>query len=162
MQLAVNAGLLVYRCHQNEMQVLLALPDSSFALKKDAGQWTIPHAPLAAQDDLYQGAIDAFRHATGSAPALCHTTPLGWIFDPWDEIFYAWSCPSAYNAAQPPCTARLRGESERHQHLPVFAALTFFSLDTAAQKIQRAQRPFLSRLRQELNKHGSLFCAAIC
>ncbi len=162
MHLAVNAGLLVYRCHLGETQVLLALPVSSFALKKDAGQWTIPHAPLAAQDDLYQGAVGAFRHATASSPVLCNTTPLGWICDPWDEIFYAWSCRTDCNVVPPHPVTRLQLEAERRQNFPAFAALTFFSLDTAAQKIQRAQRPFLSRLRQELNKQGSLFCAAIC
>ena len=73
-----SAGILMYRFHDSQLQVLLVHPGGPFWAKKDAGAWSIPKGEFAEGEDPLDAAKREFREETGCAidGALIPLRPL--------------------------------------------------------------------------------------
>ncbi len=60
-----SAGLLVYRRHRGELQVLLVHPGGPFWAKRDAGAWSIPKGEVDPAERLLDAACREFHEETG-------------------------------------------------------------------------------------------------
>jgi predicted NUDIX family NTP pyrophosphohydrolase len=64
----VSAGLLMYRIHDGELQMLLAHPGGPFFENKDDGAWTIPKGEIESGEDMLEAAKREFEEETGITP----------------------------------------------------------------------------------------------
>ena len=64
----VSAGLLMYRIHDGELQMLLAHPGGPFFKNKDDGAWSIPKGEIEPGEDLLEAAKREFKEETGVTP----------------------------------------------------------------------------------------------
>lgn len=60
-----SAGLLVYRSHGGELQVLLVHPGGPFWATRDAGAWSIPKGEAESAEPLLDAARREFHEETG-------------------------------------------------------------------------------------------------
>jgi predicted NUDIX family NTP pyrophosphohydrolase len=61
----VSAGLLVFRRHRGELQVLLVHPGGPFWANRDAGAWSIPKGEVDPAETLLDAARREFHEETG-------------------------------------------------------------------------------------------------
>lgn len=147
-----SAGLLMYRAGDQGIEVLLVHPGGPFWRTRDAGAWTIPKGELGADEDPLDGARREFEEETGVAadgPFL----DLGSVTQRGGKVVRAWAFEGEFDASRfrsntfemewPPRSGRSRTffEIDRAE---------FFTLETAAAKINPAQATFLQRLREHL------------
>jgi predicted NUDIX family NTP pyrophosphohydrolase len=64
----VSAGLLMYRVHDELLQVLLAHPGGPYFRNKDDGAWTVPKGEPGPDEDLLDAARREFKEEAGIAP----------------------------------------------------------------------------------------------
>src|SRR6516164_6932331 len=144
----ISAGLLMYRIHDGELQVLLAHPGGPFFKNKDEGAWSIPKGEVETGEDLLETAMREFEEETGITPkgpfiALTPITQKG------GKIVHAWAfegnCdPSAivsntFTMEWPPGTGR-------NMAFPEIDRIEFFDVVAAKQKIKAAQAALLEEL----------------
>lgn len=65
----VSVGLLMYRIHDGQLQVLLAHYGGPLFTNKDHGYWSIPKGEFEPGEDLLETAKREFREEVGIAPA---------------------------------------------------------------------------------------------
>src|ERR1700690_896611 len=63
-----SAGLLMYRLHDDKLQVLLAHPGGPFFKNKDDDTWTIPKGEPDPGEDLFAAALREFAEETCLQP----------------------------------------------------------------------------------------------
>lgn len=67
--LRLSAGLLMYRLHDGQVQVLLAHPGGPFFKNKDDGVWSIPKGEPESNEDLFEAAKREFKEEVGVTDA---------------------------------------------------------------------------------------------
>ena len=60
-----SAGLLFYRFHKNNFEVLLVHPGGPYWSKKEVGAWTIPKGELNEAEEPLLGALREVEEETG-------------------------------------------------------------------------------------------------
>jgi predicted NUDIX family NTP pyrophosphohydrolase len=66
LRMKISAGILLYRLHENQLQVFLVHPGGPFWKNKDLGAWSIPKGEVDnAGDDLLSVARREFEEETG-------------------------------------------------------------------------------------------------
>src|ERR1700722_15875899 len=85
-----SAGLLMYRRHDNQVEVLLAHPGGPFWAKKDLGAWSIPKGELDPDEDPLQAAKREFEEETGVTPQGDFVA-LGELKQAGGKIVTAWA-----------------------------------------------------------------------
>lgn len=140
----ISAGLLLYRRHGKNLQVLLVHPGGPFWAKKDAGAWSIPKGEAEPQEDLLAVAVREVREETGfevEGPfaALSPVKQSG-------KVVHAW-------AAQYDCDPRIivsntfriefPPRSGRFAEFPEVDKAQWFDREIAQEKILQSQRPLL-------------------
>lgn len=149
----VSAGLLMYRIHDDQVQVFLAHYGGPYFVNKDDGFWSIPKGELEPGEDLLDAAQREFKEEVGIAP----TGPfiaLSSIMQTNDKIVHAWAfkcdCdPSAcvsnmFTMEWPP-------KSGRQMEFPEMDRFDFFNVDAAKRKITARQVPLIDRLVMVVN-----------
>src|ERR1035438_4905964 len=86
----ISAGLLMYRIHDGELQVLLAHPGGPYFKNKDDGAWSIPKGEIEPDEDWLEAAKRGFKEETGVTPAgaFIALTP---IKQKGGKIVHAWA-----------------------------------------------------------------------
>lgn len=149
-----SAGLLMYRRHEGEWQVLLSHPGGPFFKNKDVGVWSIPKGEPDADEELLLAALREFEEETSLKPSGPYT-PLTPIKQKGGKIVHAWAfqgdCDPAallsntFAMEWPP-------KSGRQMEFPEMDRAKFFDLETAKTKINPAQVPFLEELEVRLSE----------
>ena len=144
----ISAGLLMYRIHDGELQVLLAHPGGPFFKNKDEGAWSIPKGEVETGEELLETAMREFEEETGITPkgpfiALTPITQKG------GKIVHAWAfegnCdPSAivsntFTMEWPP-------KSGRQMQFFEIDRADFFDVAAAKRKIKAAQAALIEEL----------------
>lgn len=143
-----SAGLLMYRMHNCELQVLLVHPGGPFWAKKDAGAWSLPKGEYQDTEVPLAAAQREFNEETGftvGGPFL----ELGSIKQAGGKVFTAWAFEGDCDPAElrsnlceiewPPRSKRLLSIAEVDRG-------EWFSVAEARTRILKAQEPFLDRL----------------
>jgi predicted NUDIX family NTP pyrophosphohydrolase len=147
-----SAGLLMYRQHQQILEVFLVHPGGPFWAKKDLGAWSIPKGEYTDAEDPLAAAQREFNEETGfvaTGPFL----PLGAIKQASGKLVTAWAfagdCDPATLTSNL-CQIEWPPRSKRLLDIPEVDRGQWFPLPEAAERLRAAQRPFLDRLAQAL------------
>jgi predicted NUDIX family NTP pyrophosphohydrolase len=148
-----SAGLLMYRRHDNQVEVLLAHPGGPFWAKKDLGAWSIPKGELDPDEDPLQAAKREFEEETGVTPQGDFVA-LGELKQAGGKIVTAWAVegdcdPSGlksntFSMEWPPRSGRMTT-------FPEVDRLGWFSIHEAGERILAGQRVFLARLLEDID-----------
>lgn len=152
----ISAGLILYRRHGGELQVLLVHPGGPLWSSKDAGWWSIPKGEIAGGEDLLAAARREFVEETGFAvqePFI----PLTPVQLKSGKIVHAWAfegdCDPAalrsntFTLQWPPRSGKLC-------EFPEVDRAGFFSVVQAKEKMSERQFPLVEELQRKLQGQG--------
>jgi predicted NUDIX family NTP pyrophosphohydrolase len=156
----LSAGLLLYRCRQGRLEVLLAHPGGPYNAGRDAGVWSIPKGLIEPGEADLAAALREFEEETGLRPQGPFI-PLPAARYQSGKLVLAWAVvgdcdPSTltsntFEIEWPP-------RSGRRQSFTEVDRAAFFSIEEARRKILPAQEPLLDALVTVLERpeHGAV------
>jgi predicted NUDIX family NTP pyrophosphohydrolase len=146
----ISAGLLMYRIHDGELQMLLAHPGGPFFKNKDDGAWTIPKGEVEPGEDLLETAKREFEEETGVTPTGPFTA-LTPIKQQGGKIVHAWAfkgdcdpgtiVSNTFTTEWPP-------KSGRQMEFPEIDRADFFGVAAAKRKIKAGQEALVEECEQ--------------
>ena len=148
-----SAGLLFYRFHQKNFQVLLVHPGGPYWSKKEIGSWTIPKGELNEAEAPLLGALREVEEETGikAEGNFIELTP---VKQKSGKVVYAWATELDFDPAEiisntfeiewPP-------RSGTKKSFPEIDKAGWFGFGEAESLILEAQRPLLSKLKELLS-----------
>jgi predicted NUDIX family NTP pyrophosphohydrolase len=149
-----SAGILMYRQHGAEPEVLLVHPGGPFWKNKDLGAWSIPKGEYSDPEDPLAVARREFEEETGARP-LGRFLPLGELVQPGRKIVTAFALEGEFDPATlqsntfelewPP-------RSGRTASFPEVDRAQWFSPADARRKILKGQSEFVTRLLKAIGK----------
>jgi predicted NUDIX family NTP pyrophosphohydrolase len=150
-----SAGILLF-IRKPHLQVLLAHPGGPFWWDKDEGAWSIPKGEVEENENLLDAAKREFDEELGLKPEG-KFIQLGSAKQKGGKVVHAWAvehqipddfifAPNEFELEWPP-------NSGKTEFFPEIDRIEYFGLFEARQKINPAQREFLSRL---INKCSNL------
>jgi predicted NUDIX family NTP pyrophosphohydrolase len=146
-----SAGLLMYRCREGELEVLLVHPGGPYWANKDLHAWSIPKGEFSDEQPL-AAAVREFEEETGVVPTGDFLT-LAPVKQSGGKVIYAFAIAGDCD----PLTIRSNTfamewppRSGRQQEFPEVDRAAWFPLDEAHEKIHKGQRPLLDQFRQML------------
>lgn len=150
----VSAGLLMYRQHEGQWQVLLAHPGGPFFRTKDDGAWTIPKGEIASDEELLAAAQREFAEETGITPTgpFLALTP---VKQKGGKTIHAWAFAGDCDAdaiVSNTFTIDWPPHSGRQREFPEIDRAEFFDMDTAKQKINAGQIPLIDELAEIVSR----------
>jgi predicted NUDIX family NTP pyrophosphohydrolase len=86
-----SAGIIAYRFHQQQLQVLLVHPGGPFFVKKDAGAWSIPKGEFESPEDPLDVAKREFFEETGNEIKSDNFIPLASVKIKSGKVINAWA-----------------------------------------------------------------------
>ena len=144
-----SAGILLWRKHDGDLEVLLGHPGGPLFAKKDADTWTVLKGEIEPGEDALDVARREFEEESGHPAPHGDVLELGEIRQKGGKVVVAWAIEGDLD----PALARSNTfEMEWPPHTGRFAAfpeidrVEWFDLDTARAKIKAAQIPLLERL----------------
>lgn len=143
-----SAGILLFRGHGPDLEVLLVHPGGPLWARKDAGAWTIPKGEFGDDEDPLAAARREFAEETGQSLAGPFH-PLAPVRQRAGKLVHAWACRGDFDpAALRSNTFELEWppRSGRRQSFPEVDRAAFFSLAVARTKINPAQAALLDEL----------------
>lgn len=142
-----SAGLVLYRRHDGELQVLLVHPGGPFWAKKDLGSWSIPKGEAESGEDLLERAVTEVREETGFEVAgpFIALAPVKQS-NKWVHAWAAESDGDTSAIVSNTFTIEYPPRSGRMQEFPEVDRAEWFDLATAREKILPSQRPFVDQL----------------
>jgi predicted NUDIX family NTP pyrophosphohydrolase len=149
-----SAGLLMYRRSGGDLALLLVHPGGPFWARKDLGAWSIPKGEYAAGEEALAVARREFEEETGARPEgeFC---ALGDAMQAGGKRVSAWAVEGDFDPAMLVSNVVEREwppRSGRRTRFPEVDRAQWFSPGEARQKINAAQRVFIDRLTQMLEK----------
>lgn len=149
-----SAGILAYRRHQEQVQVLLVHPGGPFYVKKDLGVWSIPKGEYEETENPLTVAKREFEEETGNIITQQVFVPLEPVKMKSGKIVTAWTVEADFEKSfirsnmfemeWPPNSGKM-------QQFPEVDKAEWFTLAVAKQKIHPAQLPLLIQLEQILS-----------
>jgi predicted NUDIX family NTP pyrophosphohydrolase len=144
----LSAGILLHRCREGVLEVLLVHPGGPFWAARDQGAWQIPKGLVDADEEPRVAALREFAEELGSLPAGA-PVPLDRIRQAggkWVEAFAlagdldpATIVSNRFEIEWPP-------RSGSRQSFPEVDRAAWFTLDIARAKMLPSQLPLLDRL----------------
>lgn len=141
----IAAGLLMYRIHEGELQVLLAHPGGPYFKHKDDGAWTIPKGEIEPDEDLLEAAQREFEEETGVTP-IGPFIPLELIKQKGGKIVHAWAFKGDCDPTEIKSntfTMEWPPKSGREMEFPEVDRVDFFGVPEAMRKIKAGQEALI-------------------
>ncbi len=149
-----SAGLLLYRRRPRGLEVLLVHPGGPFWARKDEGAWSIPKGLYEPGEDPLAAARREFAEETGAEPPMGKTVALGAFRQPSSgKLVEAWAVEGDFDPAalkSNTFTMEWPRRSGRMLEVPEVDRAGWFTLDEAACKLNKGQRPILEALLRRL------------
>jgi predicted NUDIX family NTP pyrophosphohydrolase len=143
-----SAGILLYKCTDGELLVLLAHPGGPFWQRRDAGAWTIPKGEFDSGEAPEDAARREFREELGT-DAVGTLQPLGEITQKGGKLVTAFALEgdldvvtlrsNTFEIEWPPRSGRM-------QTFPEIDKIQWMTCAEARGKIVPSQATFLDRL----------------
>jgi len=144
----LSAGLLVYRLHKKQLEVLLVHPGGPF-YKRDNGEWSIPKGEYNSTEDALTVAKKEFTEETGNTLTQTVFVPLKPVKIKSGKIISAWAVEE--NIAEPFINSNTfkiewPPRSGKMASFPEVDKAEWFTIPEARKKILNGQLPFLDQL----------------
>lgn len=143
-----SAGILLYRKHNDQLEVFLVHPGGPFFRNKDEGWWTIPKGEPLGAEGLFETAIREFQEETGYLPEG-DTIPLTPITQKGGKKVYCWAMPgnlhpdylrsNTFELEWPPKSGKRVAFAEIDKG-------AWFTVEQAEKKINQMQYSFIEEL----------------
>jgi predicted NUDIX family NTP pyrophosphohydrolase len=150
-----SAGILAYRIHQQQLQVLLVHPGGPFYAKKDAGVWSIPKGEYEKDiEDALVVAKREFEEETGNVISAKNFILLTDVRLKSGKVISAWAVETDFDQCYISSNSfeiEWPPKSGRMQSFPEVDKAQWFPVDDAKQKIHPAQLPLINELVNTLN-----------
>jgi len=147
----------MYRTRNGGLEVFLAHPGGPFFKNKDNGYWSIPKGEIDSKESTIAAAIREFTEETGIEPAGGFI-PLGSVIQKSGKTVHAWAFAGDWDEGTPIVSNAFEMEwpprSGKKQQFPEIDRAEFFPVAQAREKINEAQREFISRLEAYLGLRG--------
>lgn len=153
---ATSAGLLLFD-DADELRVLLAHPGGPYFAKKDEGAWSIPKGLAGEGEALLAAAQREFVEETGYEAISDETQflALGSVKLKSGKEVHGWAFAGQWEDGRIPQSNRFEIEwpprSGKKQSFPEIDRAEMFSIESAREKINERQAPFLERLLEHLS-----------
>ncbi len=148
-----SAGIVAYRFHQKQLQVLLVHPGGPFFKNKDEGAWSIPKGEYEPGEDPKTVALREFEEETGNKITTADLIELKPVKLKSGKVIAAWAAEdnfencyitsNTFEMEWPPKSGRL-------QTFPEVDKAEWFSTEQAALKLNPAQVSFVIELKELL------------
>ncbi|MGA9764851.1 MAG: NUDIX domain-containing protein, partial [Rhodomicrobium sp.] len=128
-----SAGILLYKCTEGGLRVLLVHPGGPFWARKDEGAWSIPKGEYEPGEEPLAAAIREFAEETGMQP-VGEFQPLGEIVQKSGKLVAAWACAGDFDPARlvsNSCEIEWPPRSGRRLSIPEADRADWFTLDEA-------------------------------
>jgi predicted NUDIX family NTP pyrophosphohydrolase len=145
----LSAGLLLYRRHGDDVQVLIAHPGGPIWSRRDAGAWSLPKGAPNEGEDLFAAARREFQEETGHRPPDGEAIDLGDVRMRSGKTVHGWGVEGSLDAATlrsmlvqvewPPKSGRLI-------RVPEIDRLLWADPAEARRRLNPAQSTFVDRL----------------
>ncbi len=159
----VSAGILLFRRHGGQLEVLLVHPGGPIWAKRDAGAWSIPKGEVESGEEPHAVARREFGEETGHRLPDSALAPLGEVRQRSGKTVLAWTCQgdldpatlvsNTFRAEWPPGSGRIR-------EFPEVDRAGWFEPDEARRRINPAQAAFIDRLLERLQAQSNQGAAA--
>lgn len=143
-----SAGLLIYRFHQKQLEVLLVHPGGPFWAKKDAGAWSVPKGEINDAEDALNAAKREVQEELG-VEVTGDWLSLSAVKQKSGKLIHAWAVEQNVDAANivsntfelewPP-------KSGKTILVPEVDKAGWFTISDAREKINPAQAAFIDEL----------------
>ena len=149
----LSAGLLLYRRRGGRLEVLLAHMGGPLWRSRDARAWSLPKGEYETGADPLAAARREFAEELGTAPPQGPAIDIGEVRQSGGKVVRAWALEGDLDASAIRSNSFElewpRG-SGRVRAYPEVDRAAWFDLQTAREKLVRAQVEFLDRLRERL------------
>jgi predicted NUDIX family NTP pyrophosphohydrolase len=147
-----SAGLLMYRRHNGELEVMLVHPGGPFWAKKDLSSWSVPKGEYTNDEEPFEVAKREFQEETGfkAEGKFIALTP---IKQPGGKLITVWAFEGNCDASKiksntfkmewPP-------RSGKQQEFPEVDRAGWFKIAVAKKKILKGQTGFIDELYKTL------------
>ena len=143
-----SAGILMYRCNGEGVEVLLVHPGGPFWRKRDLGAWSLPKGEYDHRENAEAAARREFNEELG-VEALGALQPLGEIRQRAGKIVRGYALEGdldVNNIRSNDVAIEWPPRSGRTMYFPEIDRAGWFTLPLAREKILASQAPFLDRL----------------
>lgn len=152
-----SAGILMYRRHNDRVEVFLVHPGGPFWAKKDVGAWSIPKGEISREEEPLETAKREFREETGIA-VNGEFVPLPPVKQPGGKVVHAWLLEGDCDAddiQSNTFTMQWPPRSGQTREFPEVDRAGWFSLSAAKEKMLKGQRPLLDEITAVLSDSGN-------
>ena len=150
-----SAGLLLYRIHDDRVEVLLAHPGGPFWKDKDDGVWSIPKGLYDAGEEPLAAARREFQEEIGTAVDAPDAAfiPLGEAKQKGGKIVHAWAVAGDLDADHITSNAyAIQWPKGTWRRYPEVDRAGWFGVEEARRRILSGQAIFLDRLLATLDQ----------
>lgn len=145
----LSAGLLLYRCTDASVEVLIGHPGGPFWAKKDDGAWSIPKGEYVEGEDPWQTARREFEEELGKPPPDGPRIDFPPLKQPSGKIITAFAVRGDLDldgTVSNTFTLDWPKGSGNVREYPEIDRADWFSMSEARSKLLKGQRPLLDRL----------------
>lgn len=149
-----SAGILLFRSHNDILEVLLVHPGGPYWAHKESGAWSIPKGEFDAEENALDAAIRETKEELGLFVSG-HFIPLNPVKIKSGKIIHAWALEGNFNEADlvsnefemewPPKSGHIRS-------FPEVDAARWMKIPTALEKINTGQLDLLLQLQRLVDK----------
>ena len=152
--MAESAGLILYRMTDDGIEVLIGHPGGPFWAKKDAGAWSIPKGLIEPGEAALATAIREFTEETGFEVPAGEPISLGSVTQKSGKRIQAWALRGDADPAKldsNPVVMKWPPRTGSSISFPELDRVIWATPDIAAEKLNRAQVPLVTRLVQHVS-----------
>ena len=150
----LSAGILLYRCEDRFLELLIGHPGGPFWANRQEGAWSIPKGLVAANEDAREAALREFAEETGTQIEGSEMFSLGEVELRSGKRIVAWALNGNLDTESATSnTVQMewpRG-SGRFIEFPEIDELRWCGEAEATQLLNPAQRGFVETLRKRLD-----------
>jgi predicted NUDIX family NTP pyrophosphohydrolase len=148
-----SAGLVMYRWHDDQLEVFLVHPGGPFWVKKDLGAWSISKGEYVEGELPLEAARREFQEETGFT-AQGEFLELGAVRQAGGKVVSAWAFEGDCDPGKlvsNRCQIEWPPRSGRLMEIPEVDRGDWFSIADAKERILKSQAPFLEKLSRLLS-----------